>query len=119
MKIGTWVAGPSGEKDKAGNLLPGEAYPIHKYGRRKAQGGTGTVWMCGCPQGMWYPVKLCRHLRRIIDFANEGKLPPQLKLTSDGRRAADRCKCQENFRNGKAPPKKAAKWQRPTASRKR
>jgi hypothetical protein len=116
MKIGTWVAGPSGEKDKSGNLLPGEAYPIHKYGRHIKQGGTGTVWMCGCPRGNLYPVELCRHLRRIIDFANEGKIPPQLKLTSDGKRAAQRCGCIKAAKAGK-PPRKAEQWQRPSAKR--
>lgn len=114
MKIGTWVAGPSGEKDADGELRPGEMYDIHKYGRRKARGGTGTVWMCGCPQGKLYPVKLCRHLRRIVDFANEGKLPPQLHLTAEGQRAAGRCGCIKKAKAGKAPREKAP-WQRPSA----
>jgi hypothetical protein len=117
VKIGTWVAGPSGEKDAAGNLLPGEVYDIHKYGRRKVQGGTGTVWMCSCPRGNLYPVELCRHLRRIIDFANEGKIPPQLKLTAEGKRAAARCGCIKAANAGKAPPQKKQSWQRPGARR--
>jgi len=110
VKLGNWVAGPSGEKGPDGVLLPGEVHEIRKEGRKIRQGGTGTVWFCSCPQGDMYPVKLCRHLKRIIDFANKGELPPQLRLTAAGRRAAERCGCIKAAKAGKAPKAPPKSW---------
>lgn len=113
MKIGTWQAGPSGERDTNGNLLPGENFSIERTGRRIKQGGKGRTWSCSCPRGGNYPDELCRHLRRIIDFAKRGEIPPQLKLTAKGAEAAGRCGCIKAAKAGKAPPRHKHSWMAP------
>ncbi len=103
MKIGTWVAGASGERGPDGALLSGELYEIRKDGRRKRDGGDGVEWSCyqrlpdgtrslhgiGGKKGS----RPCRHLRLIFEGAAVGVLPKQLKMTFEGKRSAGRCGC--------------------------
>lgn len=90
MKIGNWTQGSPGN-DKAGEPIPGKVFTIRKDGRRKRDGGAGVIWTCTCPRGL--DIIPCRHLKLIYDAAETGVLPPQLKLTFEGRRSAGRCGC--------------------------
>ena len=115
MKIADWIQGSPGN-DAEGNPIPGDVYEIHRYGRARKLGGTGTVWFCGpkvngqltgCPSGgnMW-PKRRCRHLKKFMEAARTpAKVkgdpmtrdwPKQIRFTAEGRRAAVRCKCPED-----------------------
>lgn len=94
MKVGDWIQGSPGNDPKTGQPIPGEVFVIRKDNRRKRDGGTGVIWTCTCPRG--FDVIPCRHLRLIFDGARAGTLPPQLRLTYEGRRAATRCGCLKN-----------------------
>lgn len=90
MKVGNWIQGSPGN-DRSGNPIPGKVFVIRKDNRRKRDGGAGVIWTCTCKRGR--DLIPCRHLRLIYKAADDGTLPPQLKLTADGRRAAARCGC--------------------------
>ena len=95
MLIGHWHQGPT-RKGKGGVPIPGhegKVFEIHRDGRKKRLGGNGEIWRCGCPRGDLYGVENCPHLQAIFDSKTHGsELPRQLRLTSDGRRAAARCR---------------------------
>lgn len=91
MKVGNWIQGSPGNDPRTGKPRPGKIFEIRKDGRRKRDGGNGVIWTCTCPKGRRF--NPCRHLKEIYEEAKLGRLPKQLKLTYDGRRAASRCGC--------------------------
>ena len=98
MKVGNWIQGSPGNDPRTGKPIPGEVFTIRKDNRRKRDGGPGVIWTCTCPRGL--DVIPCRHLRLIFEHAKKGKLPKQLHLTYDGRRAASRCGCLKKANSG-------------------
>ena len=64
------------------------------------------VWFCGCGDGDMYPLKICRHLRTVFEYAHRGKIPPQFELTGAGEAAAAECACMKEARE-KGPKRRA------------
>ena len=60
-------------------------YPIERE-ESGVDYGPRILWFCGCPNGMFYPLDICRHLRATFEaYTETGEPPRRLHLTEEGQ----------------------------------